>query len=406
MKETIQTKSRMERYFFAISTCLLTWGCIPAAPVEPVDGPEPPTDLLAIASTQTPAVFEGMTATCTANAIGGTPPYRYRWDQNSGPENVDIGVETVSTITTEALTDPGQYVFRVVVTDGAGFHDSDFVVIEVQSTVTASAPAFAIIGEPTQLSANIDIDVNGVTTLWEVTQGSATFDDATQLSPMLTTTTGETVGVRFTATIPAGDLEPVRSVRDFEIVSVLDLQPQVVIETNFGDITLELDGTAAPKHMVNFLLYVDDGFYDGLVFHRNACSQPDPEGPCEPFVLQGGGYERVDGELILLEPTRDPVEAEADNGLSNGTLYSVALALTGGDPDSGTTQFYINLDDNSFLDDQDFTVFAQVVDGTDVVDAIVATPTTESPFLPGEDSLPTDDITLIRVLRSPEDAGE
>ncbi|MCH7808369.1 MAG: peptidylprolyl isomerase [Planctomycetes bacterium] len=185
----------------------------------------------------------------------------------------------------------------------------------------------------------------------------------------------------------------------FDVVSILDLKPRVLIETNFGDITLELEGEAAPLHTANLLQYVDEAFYDGLLFHRNACTLDTASGECDPFVLQGGGFERVDGELERREATQDPVPSEADNGLSNAEVYSVALALSGGDPQSGTTEFFINLGDNSFLDDTDFTVFASVVDGTDVVDAIVATERTTSPLPPQEESLPVEDVVIERMIR-------
>ena len=146
------------------------------------------------------------------------------------------------------------------------------------------------------------------------------------------------------------------------------------------------------------LAYVDDGFYDGLLFHRVLCTEIEEEETssdgttaeddaaetddndiaavlgCDPFVIQTGGYRRTDGELEQAEATRDPVTSEADNGLSNATPYSVAMALAGGDVDSGTTEFFINIDaDNGYLDDQYFTVFGSVVDdgGREIVGDIV-----------------------------------
>jgi len=216
----------------------------------------------------------------------------------------------------------------------------------------------------------------------------------------LTSGAAGTVRIRLTATIPSPQGAAVTAERNFEIASVEDLTPRILIETNFGNITIELDGAAAPLHVANFLLYVDDGFFAGLLFHRIACSTNAESGECEPFVLQGGGYKRVEGEVEAVDVTRDPVPSEADNGLSNGALHSIALALSGGDPDSGTTQFFINLStDNSFLDDQGFTVFGQVVEGTDVVDDIAALETIASPIIPGEVSLPAQDVIMERVTR-------
>jgi peptidyl-prolyl cis-trans isomerase B (cyclophilin B) len=364
-------------------------------------GPEAPTDLTVAASANAPQVFEGNAVTLTATASLGRPPYRYRWDQNGGPTEVALTDVTAERLTTPVITGSGHYVFRVVVTDAAGFHATDYAVVDVAPAATASAPDYALVGEPAQLTASLEVEPEGVATLWEVAQGTATLDDPAALSPRLTTSMGETMVVRFTVTLPSTGETPVTTTREFEIVSVFDLHPRVRIETNFGDMVLELDGEAAPLHMVHFLLYVDEGFYDGVLFHRNACTENTETGECEPFVLQGGGVHRVDGELALKEPTREDVEAETPNGLSNGVPYSVALALVGGDPDSGNTQFFINLDeDNSLLDDQDFTVFGGIVEGRDVVDAIVAMERTDNPFgPPGELSLPVEDVMIERIVR-------
>lgn len=159
----------------------------------------------------------------------------------------------------------------------------------------------------------------------------------------------------------------------------------VRMETNFGDIVISLLADDAPKTVENFLDYVESDFYDGLIFHR-VVNDPNP------FVIQAGAY---DPNLYLansgndpnffLNPNwtkdpnffhtpNDPVDSEADNGFSN-IRGTVAMALAGGDPDSGTSQFFISLTDNSFLDAQDFTVFGEVIIGMEpngVVDTIGA----------------------------------
>lgn len=137
----------------------------------------------------------------------------------------------------------------------------------------------------------------------------------------------------------------------------------VVFHTNLGDIELELYEDKAPKTVANFLAYVEDGFYDGTVFHR----------VIPGFVVQGGGFDKT----LRRKPTREPIENEADNGLGNkrGTL---SMARTS-DPDSATSQFFINLADNEPLDRSDdepgYAVFARVTDGMDVVYDIAAIPT-------------------------------
>lgn len=138
----------------------------------------------------------------------------------------------------------------------------------------------------------------------------------------------------------------------------------VLMQTNYGDIRLELFPVEAPITVANFLDYVDSEFYDGLVFHR----------VIEDFVIQGGGF---DISLTYQTPN-DPIVLETQAGLSNlrGTL---AMARTSA-PDTATSQFYINHDDNLFLDpsagNDGYAVFGQVSEGMDVVDAIATVETT------------------------------
>ena len=136
----------------------------------------------------------------------------------------------------------------------------------------------------------------------------------------------------------------------------------VILSTNHGDIVIELFPDDAPITVKNFLQYVDDGFYDGTIFHR----------VMPGFMIQGGGFE----PSMDQKATRGPIQNEADNGRKNarGTL---AMARTQ-DIHSATAQFFINLKDNAFLDhgerDYGYAVFGQVTDGLDVVDAIAAVP--------------------------------
>lgn len=137
--------------------------------------------------------------------------------------------------------------------------------------------------------------------------------------------------------------------------------PMVLLETTSGDILLELFQNEAPGTVENFLQYVDDGFYDGTIFHR----------VIRDFMIQGGGF-----TLRLEEkPTRPPVANEAANGLSN-IRGSIAMARTS-EPHSATSQFFINTVDNAGLDHTEKTpagfgycVFGRVTEGIDVVDKI------------------------------------
>jgi len=130
------------------------------------------------------------------------------------------------------------------------------------------------------------------------------------------------------------------------------------LQTNFGNIDIELD-PAAPKTSANFEQYVRDGFYDGTIFHR----------VIKGFMIQGGGF----ASDMMQKATRAPIENEAKNGLSNLT-GTIAMARTM-DPHSASAQFFINVNDNTFLDypGQDgwgYCVFGKVVDGMDVVNRI------------------------------------
>jgi len=140
----------------------------------------------------------------------------------------------------------------------------------------------------------------------------------------------------------------------------------VVFSTNYGDISIEMMPEEAPVSVENFLRYVDDGFFDGTIFHR----------VIPGFVLQGGGF-TADMDQ---KNTSEPIKNEADNGVKNlrGTLSMARTQVV----DSATSQFFINLVDNAFLDhgDRDFgyAVFARVVDGMDVVDKIATVQTADS----------------------------
>lgn len=133
----------------------------------------------------------------------------------------------------------------------------------------------------------------------------------------------------------------------------------VVLTTNHGAITVELDVEKAPKSVENFVTYVKSGHYDGTIFHRII----------DGFMIQGGGFDSD----MKQKSTNDPVENEANNGLKNDR-YTLAMARTS-DPHSATAQFFINVGDNDFLnypgsDGWGYAVFGKVTEGMGVVDAI------------------------------------
>jgi len=135
----------------------------------------------------------------------------------------------------------------------------------------------------------------------------------------------------------------------------------VKLHTSLGTITLELDAAKAPLTVANFLQYVKEGHYDNTVFHR----------VIDGFMVQGGGFEPG----MKQKPTRETIKNEADNGLKNAA-YTVAMARTP-DPHSASSQFFINVANNDFLDfraatpqEYGYCVFGKVVEGQDVVDRI------------------------------------
>jgi cyclophilin family peptidyl-prolyl cis-trans isomerase len=156
----------------------------------------------------------------------------------------------------------------------------------------------------------------------------------------------------------------------------------ITIKTNHGDIAVELFEDKAPISCENFRQYAQDGHFNDTIFHRVIPN----------FMIQGGGMDAS----MSSKPTRDPIKNEADNGESNvrGTL---AMARTGV-VDSATSQFFINLSDNDFLNhgtrDFGYAVFGKVADGMDVVDAIAAVATGSSG---GHQDVPLETVSILEV---------
>lgn len=159
----------------------------------------------------------------------------------------------------------------------------------------------------------------------------------------------------------------------------------VILHTNHGPITIELDAARAPKSAANFLEYVKAGHYDKTIFHR----------VIDGFMVQGGGF----ATDFTQKPTRAQIANEATNGLKNAH-YTVAMARTS-DPHSATAQFFINVADNSFLDHRSpdakgwgYCVFGKVVAGKEVVDHIAGLPTGSRG---GHQDVPTQDVIIERA---------
>ena len=163
------------------------------------------------------------------------------------------------------------------------------------------------------------------------------------------------------------------------------VNPKIKIETTLGDITLELDATKAPTSTENFLSYVKDGHYDGTIFHRVIPN----------FMVQGGGMKPDMSE----KKSKASIKNEANNGLKN-LRGTVAMARTN-DPHSASSQFFINVKDNAFLDHKSedmqgwgYAVFGKVVDGMDVVDKIEKVETGTTGF---HQDVPKDAVILNKV---------
>lgn len=149
-------------------------------------------------------------------------------------------------------------------------------------------------------------------------------------------------------------------------LSALAAQPIVRIDTNLGSISLVLYPDKAPKTVENFLHYVRDNFYTETIFHRVIPN----------FMIQGGGFDQA----LVQKPTNQPIMNEAANGLKN-EIGTIAMARTS-DPHSATSQFFINVANNSFLNYSSptaqgygYTVFGKVIEGMDIVNKIAALPT-------------------------------
>jgi len=147
----------------------------------------------------------------------------------------------------------------------------------------------------------------------------------------------------------------------------------IKLTTNQGEITLELDAEKAPNTVKNFVTYVEEGFYEGVIFHRIISN----------FMAQGGGFTTD----FKQKDTHPPIENEADNGLKNDR-GTIAMARTS-DPHSATGQFFINLVDNDFLNHSSktsqgwgYAVFGKVTEGMDVVDKMAAIPTGSGGMFP------------------------
>lgn len=177
------------------------------------------------------------------------------------------------------------------------------------------------------------------------------------------------------------DKTPVES----SISQIESSNSMVKFSTSLGDVLIEMYPEKAPVTVKNFLQYVEDGFYDGTIFHR----------VIPGFVVQGGGMQSG----MVQKTTRDPIKNEADNGLKN-LVGSLSMARTN-DPDSASSQFFINLKNNEFLDHTaktpqgwGYAVFAAVTEGMHVVEKMAGVTTTS---IGGHQDVPVEDVVIIKA---------
>ncbi len=157
----------------------------------------------------------------------------------------------------------------------------------------------------------------------------------------------------------------------------------ITLSTNFGNIILELDADKAPITVENFLSYAKNGYYNGTIFHR----------VIDGFMIQGGGFDAA----MKQKATEKPIKNEASNGLKNNK-YTIAMARTS-IPDSATSQFFINVNNNDFLnhpgqDGWGYCVFGNVTEGADIVDKIQKVATGNSG---GHQDVPLEAVTILNV---------
>lgn len=278
-------------------------------------------------------------------------------------------------------------------------------------TPRASAPEAAEVGETVSLTAQVDEDVDpdSITYCWLQTFGraveilNADTASASFVAPSIGadqtltfridvitadgTVYSDTVAVTVAADPDYGLDQTVSDDDDDDE----DLYPQVKMVTSEGTFTVTLNREDAPLTVNNFLRYVDDGFYDGTIFHRVIAD----------FVIQGGGYNE---DLEELE-TRSPIRNEANNGLTN-ERGTIAMARTS-DYDSATSQFYINLVDNNSLDytsgETGYAVFGEVTSGMSVVDDIAEVETETRDDM---SNIPVEDVVLESVERVSSDSDD
>lgn len=382
-------------------------GCFPTT--QPGDGDSgdtdlpPRTTLTVTAAGPTSTVTVDETVTLTATVSTEVASAIFSWLQTAGPGvSISSANTAQATFTAPSLENEATLTFVVTVSDGANAVGQATV-----SVTIAADPDFGIDpNDPTRPSADagddvseaerVDLKLSGsdssglsLTFRWQQTAGAdVTIADPNQEeiefeTPEFVSDGDNTLGFRLTVRDEQGRTNS----DDVQVTVTAVSLPRVQMDTSLGEIVIELEEELAPLHTANFLQYVDGDFYPGTIFHRVV------NGP-DIFVVQGGGF---DEDLEQKDPN-DPVRLEADNGLLN-EARTVGAARTN-DPNSATSQFYFNPEDNTGFDPENnppgFTVFGRVIRGFEVVLDILAVETsTQNSF----ENVPVTPVTIDAVER-------
>lgn len=373
----------------------------------------PDRGVIALQATATPTATPGERVALSVRTLSEMADARFSWLQISGQGvRIDDSESTSASFIAPSLQNTQTLRFRVTARNAAG----DVGSAEVKTVVTAD-PNFGSGsggsggsggGQGTSLIARAGADKsaeeestvtldgsasigNGLSYQWrqlrgaDVTVNNATSVRATFIAPAFETDGDNSLEFELVVRDSSARIARDRVIVTITQKSGLVTKPRVRFRTSLGDFVMEMEPQRSPNTVANFLQYVDDDFYDNTIVHRVVPG----------FVIQGGGFT---SGLVQKTP-RAPIDGEAPNGLSN-VRATVAMALSAGNPDSGTSQWFVNLVDNTFLDRQNFTVFARVVEGMNIVDQIATVQTTSRN---GFDDVPVTDVIVFDVERLPQE---
>lgn len=345
------------------------------------------------------SVLEETVVTLTGTAGDGFGTRTASWTQKSGPAAQLADANAISTtFTAPSVAEPTTLTFELTVSDGSGATITDTVEVTVVASLTADAGGVVTVYPGAQVALQGSVVGGGgqVTYSWQQTDGeSVTLTDANTATPSFSAPEGEddkTLVFELTVTDPNSDT-------DVDTVTITVHAPRVRFATTMGEFVILLRPDKAPIGVQNFMRYVNEDFYQGLIMHR----------VIQDFMAQGGGWPPDFSQM----ERHDGIQIESNNGLSN-VRASVAYARTS-DPNSATSEFFVNLVDNTLAGAQDgnanldyvdaqnpgYAVFGRIIEGMAVIDAMaqVATHSVQIPWNPSTtfDNVPVTAIVFNEV---------